>query len=92
MAGMPMGGQPEMSPHRGVLILILGIAGVFCCGFAGLAAFFLGRQDVGEMDAGLKDPAGRGLTQAGMYTGLAGFILQIVATVLSRVLDFGGSY
>lgn len=93
--GQPMGyppmGQPEMKPHRGVMILILGIAGVLCCGFAGLAAFFLGRQDIGEMDAGLKDPAGRGMTQAGQYIGLIGFVLQVVGGVLARFMDFGGS-
>jgi hypothetical protein len=62
-----------MQPHRGVLILVLGILGLLLCQLLGPVAWVLGKGDLRAMDAGQMDPEGRGLTQAG-------YILGIVAT------------
>jgi hypothetical protein len=54
-----------MKPHRGTLILVLGILGLVVCGPLAIVAWVLGSGDLKEMDAGTMDPAGRGNTQAG---------------------------
>jgi hypothetical protein len=68
-----------MKPHRGTLILVLGILSVVCCGlFTGLPAFFMGKADLAEMTAGQMDPAGQGLTKTGQIIGLIGTILSLI--------------
>jgi hypothetical protein len=61
-------GRPYQ-PHRGVLILILGILGLTVCGLIGLPAAFMGLADLREINAGRMDPSGKGLTIAGMVMG-----------------------
>jgi len=61
------------NPHRGGLILALGIIGFFipCIGFAfGIAAWVMANSDLQAMNAGQMDPTGRSLTQAGMVLGI----------------------
>lgn len=68
-----------MKPHRGVLILILGILSLVLCGiFTAIPAWIMGNSDLKEIDAGTMDPAGRGMTQAGKILG----IIVVVLTVL----------
>jgi len=62
--------QQQLRPHRGTLILVLGILGLVCCLICGIIAWILGSTDLKEMDAGRMDPAGRGLTQAGKICGI----------------------
>lgn len=76
-------------PHRGGLILGLGVAGLVmcnCCPFLGLglgaAAWTLGNGDLARMDAREMDPAGRSNTHAGKVCGVAGVILGIAYTLL----------
>ena len=71
----------QMAPHRGTLILVLGILGIFCCIICGIIAWVLGNTDLREMDAGRMDPAGRGLTQAGKICGIVGIILTVLSLV-----------
>ena len=59
-----------MKPHRGVLILILGILGLVICAPAGTVAWILGNGDLQQMDAGAMDPEGRQLTQIGKILGI----------------------
>ena len=60
-----------MKPHRGVLILVLGILSfVFCGIFTAIPAWIMGNNDLREMDAGAMDIAGRGLTNAGRILGM----------------------
>lgn len=63
-----------MSPHRGVLILVLGILSLVLCALLGPVAWIMGKGDMAEIDAGRMDPEGRGLTQAGMICGIVGTI------------------
>ena len=46
-----------------------------CFGFWAL----MGKNDLKEMDAGIMDPAGRGLTNAGRICGMIAVIIQCVA-------------
>jgi hypothetical protein len=72
-----------MKPHRGVLILILGILSFVLCGlFTAIPAWIMGSGDLKAMDAGQMDPSGRGLTQAGKICG-------IIATILSGLVLVG---
>ncbi len=66
-------------PHRGGTILALGIAGIFCCAFLGIAAWIMAINDLREMSNGRMDPRGRGLTIAGMIVGIIATIMYGVS-------------
>jgi hypothetical protein len=77
-----------MKPHRGTLILVLGILGLVICGPLGIAAWIMGNGDLKEMDAGLMDPSGRGITTGGRICGIIATILMILG-VLIMIAIFG---
>ncbi len=77
---------PSYKPHRGTLVLVMGILGIACCGVFGIVAWVLGSQDLREIDAGRMDPSGRGLTQAGRIIGMITTILMIVGMVIYALL------
>ena len=61
-------------------------------------AWFLGKSDMREMDAGRMDPDGRNLTQVGMILGMiysiltiVGVLFVIVMLVLGIGLSVGGA-
>jgi hypothetical protein len=73
-----------MKPHRGTLILILGILGVLPLGVFGwlaILAWVMGASDIKKMDAGTMDPSGRGSTNAGKICGIIGTILMILSII-----------
>jgi hypothetical protein len=76
-------------PHRGVLILVLGIIGIMACPILGIFAWFMGGGDLRKMDAGQMDPEGRGMTQAGRIMGLISAIIMILYVVLFGVMFLG---
>ena len=65
-------GYPESS--QGVLALVLGIVSVVLLPLLGPVAWWLGLSDKRAVDAGRRDPSGRGAA-------VAGYVLGIVATV-----------
>lgn len=70
-----------MKPHRGTLILVLGILSLIVCYPLGIAAWVMGSGDLKEIEAGTMDPTGRGMTQAGKICGIIGTILMILGVV-----------
>jgi hypothetical protein len=84
----PGGYRRDWQPHRGTLVLVLGIlslvfslAGIVCYGYfvgfpLGLTAWILGHSDLGKMARNEMDPAGRNNTQAGMICGIIGTVLS----------------
>lgn len=72
-----------MKPHRGSLILVLGILSLIMCQPLGIAAWIMGNGDLREMDAGMMDPEGRQLTVAGRICGMIASILLIVGLVIT---------
>jgi hypothetical protein len=77
------GVRRDCEPHRGTLILVLGIIGIVAlmvCAPLGLplavAAWVMGQRDLKKMTAGVMDPQGRGLTQAGWICGIIGTIID----------------
>ncbi len=77
----------NQTPHRGVLILVLGILGwAFGCFLVGAFAWVMGNKDLREMDQGRMDPSGRGLTQAGRILGMIQTLLTLVAFLIAVVV------
>jgi predicted Zn finger-like uncharacterized protein len=75
----------DAEPHRGPLILTLGIIGLVCLGFCGpigvvlgVIAWVLGHQDLEKIKKRQLDPEGEGLTQAGWVCGISGTILNFL--------------
>jgi hypothetical protein len=76
-----------MRPHRGGLILALGILAFVLCGiFTAIPAWIMGNSDLKAMDAGQMDPSGRGLTQAGKIFGMIAILLNVVGLVVVIIL------
>ena len=73
----------DLQPHRGALILILGILSLVPCGLGllGPIAWVMGSTDLKEVEAGRMDPDGEGPTRAGR-------ICAILGTVLLLLLQF----
>ena len=69
-------------PHRGVLILVLGIVGLVACPIVGVAAWIMGKGDLRAIDEHRMDPEGRQLTQVGMILGIVATILLALQLVL----------
>lgn len=78
-----------MNPHRGVMILVLGILGLVVCQPIGIAAWVMGNGDLREMDAGRMDPEGRGLTQAGKICGIISVVLLVVGIAVTLLIFLG---
>lgn len=74
--------QVPLKPHRGGLILTLGLIGLLICGPLCIAAWVMGSGDLQEMDAGMMDPSGRSSTSSGRNIGMLGTVLWIVAVVI----------
>jgi hypothetical protein len=77
-----------MKPHRGTLILVLGILGLVVCGPLGIAAWIMGNGDLKQIDAGAMDPTGRSTTNAGRICGIIATILFALYIVVG-FLVFG---
>ena len=82
----PQGPSQAVAPHRGVLILVLGILGIVCCFICGIVAWVMGNNDLQAMAAGRMDREGQGLTQAGKICGMIGVILAIIALVIQVIM------
>ncbi|MCF6310825.1 MAG: hypothetical protein L3J39_00080 [Verrucomicrobiales bacterium] len=71
-----------MEPHRGTLILILGILGLVVCQPFGIAAWIMANGDLKKMAAGQMDPEGESLTKTGKICGIIAVVLIVVGIVL----------
>jgi len=78
-------------PHRGVLILVLGIVGIVVCMPVGIAAWVMGNGDLAAMARGEMDPEGRGLTQAGKICGMVSVALWVLwFAIVAMTVGFAG--
>jgi predicted Zn finger-like uncharacterized protein len=76
----------RLEPHRGMLILILGILGLVCCGICAIVAVILGGSDLKKMDDGIMDDEGRTLTNIGRIIGIVAIVLNLFAICGNIVL------
>ena len=74
----------DLDPHRGTLILTLGILGIVLpCGLVlGIIAWVLGQNDLAAMRAGNMDPSGEGNTNAGRILGIVSCCLWLAGCLL----------
>jgi len=83
-----------MKPHRGTLVLVLGILSLIVCQPVGIAAWIMGNNDLKEIAAGTMDPEGKSLTQIGKILGMIAVILLvlgIIGMVLALVVGVGAA-
>ena len=89
----PKTSHNNLEPHRGTLILVLGILSLVMCGFfTGKPAWIMGRNDLRKIKAGLMEPEGEGSTKGGMICGIICCIislLSIIGIVLLILLGIG---
>jgi predicted Zn finger-like uncharacterized protein len=71
--------RADLQPHRGTLILVLGILSIVVCGFLGPVAWIMGSHDLKEIRAGRMDPEGEGTTNGGRICGIIGTILMVIS-------------
>ena len=76
----PQADVKHYAPHRGALILTFGILSIVCCFPFGIAAWIMGNNDMQQIEAGMMDPSGKGITNAGKICGIIGTILGILCT------------
>lgn len=74
-----------LAPHRGVLILTLGILGIIICAPLGIPAYLMGKNDLAAIRAGRMDPSGLGLTQAGHVLGIIGLAFLLIGLLAAVV-------
>ena len=86
---MSDGPPPAVRPHRGALILTLGILGIVPCFALGIAAWVMANADLQAMAAGEMDKSGEGMTRAGKICGMVGVAVPVLA-LLVHVLIFAG--
>ena len=83
--------QRPLEAHRGGAVLALGILGLAVCVICGIIAWVMGNGDLRKIDAGLMDPAGRGLTQAGKICGMISVIVGCVVAVIWLIVVIGAA-
>ena len=80
-----------LEPHRGTLILVLGILSlVLCSFFTGIPAWIMGKGDLAKIKDGMMDPEGEGPTKAGMICGIISCIIGAVTLAIVLLLIFVG--
>ena len=82
----------SVRPHRGTMILVFGILGVVCCFIFAIVAWVMGYGDLKEIKARRMDPAGEGMTKAGMILGIVGCVLGMLGIVLGMMGVFAGVF
>lgn len=81
------GAVPQHS-SRAVVSVVVGVLGIICCGLLAPIAWYLGNEELRNIDAGRLPESNRGLAQIGKILGIIGTILLVLA--LLWVVFFGG--
>jgi hypothetical protein len=79
-------GSAYVAPHRGPIVLVLGILGLCSCPLFSFVAWALGSHDLKEMRAGRMDRSGEGLTMAGMVLGMILSLVWLIAGIATLAL------
>lgn len=88
--GYGMGAGVPANHPRAVLILVLGILSIVCCGiFTGIPAFIMGKKALAEIDASGGTIGGRGMVQAGWICSIVGMVLFVIGLIVQVALLSG---
>ncbi len=81
---LPTAAVGYYAPHRGGLILTLGILAIVCnlCCIPGIMAWVMGAGDLKKIKTGQMDPQGESLTSAGMILGIVGTALVALLIII----------
>jgi hypothetical protein len=79
-------GERKKAPHRGVLLLVLGVMGLLgaltcCCWPFAIAAITMSKTDLAAMAAGRMDRSGEGMTKTAYYLAIVGLVLGIIGAI-----------
>jgi hypothetical protein len=78
----PRRSRRNYQPHRGTLILVLGILSVVGFGIlTGIPAWIMGNSDLKQMRAGIMDPEGESNTNIGRILGMVMTIITLISFV-----------
>ena len=80
------GNDENRVPHRGSLVLVMGLLSWLSCGIFGVVAWYLGKQDLKRIRAGIMDRSGFELTRAGYWLGLASVLLHLALIGLASLV------
>lgn len=80
-----------LEPHRGTVILVLGILSIVICGLLGPVAWVMGNNDMKEIRAGRMDPAGEGTTNAGRILGIISTVIMLISCCGAAILGLIGA-
>jgi hypothetical protein len=69
-------------PHRGGLILALGVISLVVCAPLGIAAWVMGSNDLKAMRRGEIDATGQGITQAGQICGIIASVFMLIGCLI----------
>lgn len=75
---------------QGVIILIMGILGLFCCPIFGVVAWIMGHSALNAIQAGLADPRTKGLVQIGYYLGIVSVVLSVLCFGARLIVALAG--
>lgn len=75
-----------VEPHRGTLILTLGILGLVLCAPLGVIAWVMAEGDLRRMRDGQMDPSGWRQTSSGRVCGIVASLLLVVSLFLGWFL------
>ena len=73
-----------VQPHRGTLVLTLGLISMLLFSPLGVVAWVLGVLELKAMDRGERDPGGRGTAIAGMIFGIIATVMMVVFLVAAQ--------
>ena len=81
----------QVEPHRGAVVLVLGILGIVVCFILGIVAWVMGNKDLKKMGNGQMDREGEGLTKAGKICGIVSVVLGLISILgaFLYILIFG---
>lgn len=81
-----------MKPHRGNLLLVLGVLGLIVCPVFAVMTWLMAKADLLEIQMGTMDPEGESLTNIAKILGIIGTglailtILVIIAIVVGSIV------
>jgi uncharacterized membrane protein YjgN (DUF898 family) len=74
--------QYYQEDSQATVALVLGILGLVICNILAPFAWAIGNTEVNAIDAGRRNPANRGMAQAGKILGIIGTVLLIIGVVV----------